>query len=164
MLFLSQPVGVGFSYQHIANGSHETYTGSFLNTSQANATGTYPILDPINLGEVDTTDLAAMAAWHILQGFLSGLKKLDGDVAGVKDFNLWTESYGGHYGPAFFNYFQEQNAKITSGKMEGYGLNMATLGIGNGIIDEAIQAEYYPEFAVNNTYGIKAYNDTVYVS
>ena len=34
--------------------------------------------------------------------------------------------------------------------------------IGNGIIDEYTQAPWYPEFAVNNTYGIKAYNDTVY--
>lgn len=39
---------------------------------------------------------------------------------------------------------------------------MDTLGIGNGIIDETIQAPYYPEFAVNNTYGIKAVNDTIY--
>lgn len=28
--------------------------------------------------------------------------------------------------------------------------------------DLSLQAEWYPEFAVNNTYGIKAYNDTVY--
>lgn len=162
MLFLSQPVGVGFSYQGIANGSLGAETGTFLNTSQANATGTYPILDPIDLGTIDTTDLAAMAAWHILQGFLSGLSKLAPGVAKTKDFNLWTESYGGHYGPAFFNYFQEQNSLVSSGKMKGYELNMATLGIGNGIIDETIQAGYYPDFAVNNTYGIKAYNDTVY--
>lgn len=39
---------------------------------------------------------------------------------------------------------------------------MNTLGIGNGIINERIQGPYYPDFAVNNTYGIKAYNDTVY--
>lgn len=39
---------------------------------------------------------------------------------------------------------------------------MHSLTIINGIIDEYIQAPYYPEFAVNNTYGIKAYNDTVY--
>jgi carboxypeptidase C (cathepsin A) len=41
-------------------------------------------------------------------------------------------------------------------------LQMDTLGIINGIIDEQIQAPYYPEFAVNNTYGIKAVNDTIY--
>lgn len=41
---------------------------------------------------------------------------------------------------------------------------MDTLGIINGIIDERIQAPYYPEFAVNNTYGIKAVNDSVYTN
>ncbi len=63
--------------------------------------------------------------------------------------------------------------------MQGTQLNFDTLGIINGkysqcsfynsglssttgIIDEATQAPYYPEFAVNNTYGIKAVNDTVY--
>jgi carboxypeptidase C (cathepsin A) len=39
---------------------------------------------------------------------------------------------------------------------------MDTLGIINGIIDERVQAPFYPEFAVNNTYGIKAVNDTIY--
>ncbi len=39
-----------------------------------------------------------------------------------------------------------------------------TLGVINGIINEEIQAPYYPEFAVNNTYGIKAYDDSTYVS
>lgn len=29
-------------------------------------------------------------------------------------------------------------------------------------VTDSNQAEHYPEFAVNNTYGIKAYNDTVY--
>lgn len=104
-----------------------------------------------------------MAAWHVLQGFLSGLESLDAKVGSPsRDFNLWTESYGGHYGPAFYNYFYQQNQAIENGTIPGYGMNFNTLGIGNGIIDEAVQAEWYPEFAVNNTYGIKAYNDTVY--
>ena len=98
LLFLSQPVGVGFSYQGIANGSLGAWTGTFLNSTQANVTGTWPILDPVDLGTIDTTDLAAIATWHILQAFLFGLSTLDGDLKGVKDFNLWTESYGGHYG------------------------------------------------------------------
>ena len=162
MLFLSQPVGTGFSYQHIANGSLGYFTGTFLNSSQAKPTGTYPILDPVDVGTIDTTDLAAIAAWHIIQGFLSGLPKLDANINKKKEFNLWTESYGGHYGPAFFNYFYEQNAAIQNGSMKGYPTNFNTLGIGNGIIDEYVQAPMYPEFAMNNTYGIKAYNDTVY--
>lgn len=66
MLFLSQPVGVGFSYQKIANGSFGPYTDTFINGSKAApATGTYPILDPDNVGEIDTTDMAAMAAWYV---------------------------------------------------------------------------------------------------
>lgn len=103
-----------------ANGSFGAISGTYLNSSEAKPTGTYPyalesvfcrnptdkcghlyrILEPIDLGEIDTTDLAAQAAWHILQGFLSGLDTLDGNLQGVKDFNLWTESYGGHYGPS----------------------------------------------------------------
>jgi len=162
VLFLSQPVGVGFSYQEEAIGSLNEETGGFLNTSQANATGRYPILDPVDVGMIDTTDLAAMAAWHVLQGLLSGVESLAGNVDTEKVFNLWTESYGGHYGPAFYNYFYDQNLRIENGSIPGYSVRFDTLGIGNGIIDESIQAGYYPEFAVNNTYGIKAYNDTVY--
>lgn len=162
VLFLSQPVGVGFSYQDEEIGSLNPYTGGFLNASQGNVTGRYPVLEPREGGEIDTTDLAAMAAWHTIQGFLSGLPQLSADVGTEKVFNLWTESYGGHYGPAFYNYFYEQNEMIKNNTMPGYRLRMDTLGIGNGIIDEAIQAEYYPEFAMNNTYGIQVYNETVY--
>lgn len=40
--------------------------------------------------------------------------------------------------------------------MDGIQLDFNTLGIINGIIDESIQAPYYPEFARHNTYGIEA--------
>ena len=85
MLFLSQPVGTGFSYQDEAIGSFDADTGAFLNTSQANATGRYPILDPVDLGTIDTTDLAAQAAWHVIQGFLSALPQLDAKVGYPKE-------------------------------------------------------------------------------
>lgn len=67
-----------------------------------------------------------------------------------------------HYGPSFFNYFNDQNKLISNGTIPGVKLDFNTLGIGNGIIDEYIQAPHYPEFAVNNSYGIKSVNDTVY--
>lgn len=161
MLFLSQPVGVGFSYSEEEIGSHNNLTGSFQNATQAPPDGRYPVIDPT---KIETTDAAAVAAWHVIQGFLSNLPSLDANVgsAVAKEFNLWTESYGGHYGPAFFNYFYDQNKLISNGTINGTYMNFNTLGIGNGIIDEYTQAPHYPEFAVNNTYGIKAVNDTVY--
>jgi len=164
MLYLSQPVGTGFSYNTYGNGSLGNYTASFYNSSQASpVTGTYPILEPVNEGEIDTTDLAAMSAWHVMQGFLQGLPYLTQNRAyEPKTFNLWTESYGGHYGPSFFNYFYNQNEKIQNGSIKGYPLNFKTLGIINGIISEEIQAPYYPEFALHNTYNITLYNETVY--
>ncbi|KAF2862632.1 hypothetical protein K470DRAFT_212433 [Piedraia hortae CBS 480.64] len=162
MLFLSQPVGVGFSYQEEGIGSFNNATGAFLNASEAPPTGRYPVLDPIDENTIDTTDLAAVAAWHILQGFLSGLGSLDSKIGTKKNFNLWTESYGGHYGPSFYHYFYDQNKSIQNGSVKGYPMNFNSLGVGNGIIDARIQASHYYEFAVNNTYGIKAYNDTVY--
>jgi carboxypeptidase C (cathepsin A) len=68
----------------------------------------------------------------------------------------------GHYGPAFFNYFNQQNDAILNGSQTGKSFEFVNLGVINGIVDEYIQAPYYPLFANNNTYGIKAVNDTVF--
>lgn len=158
MLFISQPLGTGFSYAEKEAGSINQLTGAFQGEDIAGVQGRYPV---INATMIDTTNLAAEATWEVLQGFLGGLPKLDSKIKS-KSFNLWTESYGGHYGPAFFDHFYEQNQKIANGSIDGIELDFNTLGIINGIIDESIQAPYYPEFAVHNTYGIKAVNETVY--
>ena len=102
--------------------------------------GRYPV---INATAIDTTDLAAMAAWEVIQGFYSALPQLDGKVQST-EFNLATESYGGHYGPAFFDYFYQQNAAIQNGSASGKYMDFNSLTIINGIIDEYIQAPYYP--------------------
>jgi len=142
MLYLSQPVGVGFSYE----------------TTETDSDGRYSLVDP---DTANTTDFAAVGAWHILQAFLELSPQLDPDITNFT-FNLWTESYGGHYGPGFYNYFYQQNEKIRNGSAAGVEVLMDSLGIIYCIVDEQILAPYYPEFAVNNTYGIKAVNDTVY--
>lgn len=57
-------------------------------------------------------------------------------------------SYGGHYGPAFYDYFYEQNERIISGEIPGTALKMNSLIIINGVVSELIQAPYYPDFAM----------------
>lgn len=65
--------------------------GSYLNAQEAPPDGRYPV---INATAIDTTDLAAVAAWEVIQGFLSGLPQLAPNLKS-KTFNLATESYGG---------------------------------------------------------------------
>ncbi|KAL8760184.1 MAG: hypothetical protein Q9199_000206 [Rusavskia elegans] len=159
MLFISQPLGVGFSYSESEPGSLNPFTGETEN-STFGVSGRWPV---INATELDTTDLSAIATWHVLQGFLANLPQLDAKLgSGTKTFNLWTESYGGHYGPAFYNYFYEQNEMIRNGTANGTELIFDTLGIGNGLFDLYTQAPYYPEFTQHNSYGIQLVNETVY--
>ncbi|KAF1352374.1 secreted carboxypeptidase-like protein [Delphinella strobiligena] len=79
--------------------------------------------------------------------------------------SLFTESYGGRYGPAFVSYFMRQNELISNGTLEGPGLHylhMDTLGIINGCVNHVDQALSYATFAWNNTYGIQAYTEDQY--
>ena len=88
LLFLSQPIGVGFSYAEEIAGSLNSDTGLPQNASFGPVDGEYSVVDPLS---IDTTDLAAIGTWNVLQGFLSALPQLDGQVAS-RTFNLWTES------------------------------------------------------------------------
>jgi carboxypeptidase C (cathepsin A) len=99
LLFLSQPVGVGFSYSEELVGTINDTTGYPTNTSGLPPDGRYSVVDEF---AIDTTDLAAVGTWHVLQGFLANLPHLDPTIKSRK-FNLWTESYGGHYGPGMYS-------------------------------------------------------------
>ncbi|EJD46912.1 alpha/beta-hydrolase [Auricularia subglabra TFB-10046 SS5] len=125
MLYIDQPVGVGYSHGTLA------VTGSWA---------------------------AAEAVYQMLQLFFADptFSKYKTD-----SFALWTESYGGHYGPAFSHYFQQQNALVESGEAEGLvKINLKVLGIGNGLTDPLNQYPEYLNFAVNNSY-LQTVNDTV---
>lgn len=155
-------MGVGFSYGTTQEGYQNQYSGRVIDQPKNGTTteteGRFSYVDP---SRYDSTDIAAVGTWEILQAFLTNLPKLDNQIKN-RTFNLWTESYGGHYGPAFYDYFYEQNNLIANGEQSGVELHMDTLGIINGIIDSLIQTPYYPEFARYNTYGIEAVNETIY--
>ncbi|EEA21196.1 hypothetical protein EYB25_008653 [Talaromyces marneffei] len=114
MLYVDQPIGVGFSY------------------------GT---------DDVTSTVTAAPYVWKLLQAFYAQFPQYQS-----RDFAIFTESYGGHYGPEFAAYIQQQNAAITAGSVSGENINLIALGVNNGWIDSAIQEKAYIDFSYNNSY------------
>lgn len=110
MLYIDQPVGVGFSYGH----------------------------GP----EINSTVDAMPYVWTFLQKFISIFEDFKG-----RDFGIFTESYGGHYGPELARYILEKNAAH-----EGEPINLIALGINNGLYDYTIQEKAMVNYAFNNPY------------
>jgi carboxypeptidase C (cathepsin A) len=123
--------------------------------------GTFPSND-MNTTANGTTN-AARALWHFSQTFF---QEFPGYMPNDNRISIWTESYGGRYGPAFTAYFQEQNQKIANRTLtdpsESFILHLDTLGIINGCIDLLNQEETYITYAYNNTYGLETVNQTIY--
>ncbi|OOF96855.1 hypothetical protein ASPCADRAFT_145667 [Aspergillus carbonarius ITEM 5010] len=114
MLYIDQPIGVGFSYGN----------------------------DTVN-----STVTAAPFVWKLIQAFYAHFPEYES-----RDFNLFTESYGGHYGPEFAYYIQQQNAAIATGHLAGEPINLVSLGINNGWFDSTIQEKSYITYALDNPY------------
>ena len=57
------------------------------------------------------------------------------------------ESYGGHYAPAVSHRIMQGNNEAKEGTVK---INLAGLGVGNGLTSPRIQYEYYPQMAYNN--------------
>lgn len=99
----------------------------------------------------------------MLQGFLGAFPQYQPPTKGPVGVNLFAESYGGRYGPIFAETFEEQNDKRDNGDLDQDStleLHLISLGIVNGCVDREIQVPLYPVFANNNTYGVKALNDS----
>ncbi|KAL9013022.1 MAG: hypothetical protein Q9173_002247 [Seirophora scorigena] len=116
LLYIDQPLGVGFSY------------------------GT----DAVN-----STVTAAPNVWKLLQAFYAHFSQYLN-----RDFGIFTESYGGHYGPEFAEYFEQQNAAIALGTVIGHDINLVALGVNNGWFDSQLQEKAYIDFSYDNPYKI----------
>lgn len=165
----SQPNQVGFSYDTPTNGSVDLLTGKLSippkNLPESNPPGTFlngTFSSQNRDFTANTTEISAMAIWHMLQGFLGSFPEynpgLNLSSTNMK-INLFAESYGGKYAPAFATLWNEQNEKIRNGTNLVAGaleIKLSTVGIVNGCVDDLIQAPYYPQMANNNTYGLQA--------
>lgn len=169
MLYIDQPNQVGFSYDVATNGTFDQ-VNMVWNVSEwvhgvpkQNNTfyvGTTTSQD--RTATANTTQNAARSLWHFAQTWFSEFPEYKPHDDRV---SIWTESYGGRYGPAFTAFFQEQNeiiSKGTAAASESHYIHLNTLGIINGCIDLLVQQPSYPKMAYNNTYGIEAINRTVY--
>ncbi|TVY16076.1 Carboxypeptidase S1 [Lachnellula arida] len=96
---------------------------------------------------VSSTVTAAPVVWALLQAFFAQFTQYES-----RDFGIFTESYGGHYGPEFASYFESQNTAIAKGTVTGQNVSLIALGINNGWYDPAIQQKAYVDFSYNNTY------------
>ncbi|KAH7342924.1 Alpha/Beta hydrolase protein [Rhexocercosporidium sp. MPI-PUGE-AT-0058] len=170
MLFIDQPNQVGFSYDTPTNGSIDLLTSDLytppqvLPNSQPATTflnGTFSSLNVNNTA--NTTEIAGMVIWHMLQGFLGAFPEYGPNSSTTMGVHLFAESYGGKYGPAFASIWEEQNLRRSNGTLSRSGtieIKLASLGIVNGCVDDLIQAPFYPAMAVNNTFGLSAINPT----
>lgn len=172
MLFVDQPNQVGFSYDKLTNGSLDLLSSnfSFPPTDVPSGQPAYTFLNGTfssnkQANTANTTAIAARAVWHMLQGFLGAFPQYNPGLhpnetkSGAVGINLFTESYGGKYGPAFAEYWEEQNDKLKNGTLSQNGtleIYLASLGIMQGCIDDLVQGPFYPKFAYNNSYGIQA--------
>ncbi|TVY67495.1 Carboxypeptidase S1 [Lachnellula suecica] len=96
---------------------------------------------------VNGTVEAAPFVWKLLQSFFKKFPQYE-----CRDFGLFTESYGGHYGPGFAYYFEEQNKAIDAGHLHAEKIDLVALGINNGWYDATIQEKEFINFSVNNSY------------
>lgn len=131
MIYVDQPIGTGFSY----------------GTDTVTSTVTAGLLHHSSTSELIADNRIAPFVWKFLQAFLTQFPQYES-----RDFGIFTESYGGHYGPEFANYIETQNKAIDSGSVSGEKINLVALGINNGLYDESIQYKADIEFAYNNTY------------
>ena len=159
-MWVDQPATVGWSYTEAVHGLMDPNTGNItpLNgkpcpAAKASQCGTFSV--PNTSLVPNSTANAAPNMWKTIQGFMGAFPQYSRN-----GFHFSTESYGGHYGPVFNEYFEQQNAHLPAGAKE---IHLESVLIGNGWYDPIIQYAAYYNFTVypGNTYDIEFYNDTI---
>ena len=135
---------------HFVNGASEPSLNPYSFNEVANM---LYVDQPIGTGfsygtdDVTSTVTAAPYVWTFLQAFYAQFPQYEN-----RNFGIFTESYGGHYGPEFADYFESQNAAIAKGTVTGEKIDLIALGINNGWYDPTLQYKAYVDFSYNNTY------------
>ncbi|OJJ45188.1 hypothetical protein ASPZODRAFT_17403 [Penicilliopsis zonata CBS 506.65] len=163
ILYLDQPLQVGFSYSSLTNG---TYNSTSLLVTPDNGTvfppppgqGIFP--DPSLSATANTTVASARGIWVFLEHWLSSFP---GYSTSSRDISFWGNSYGGFYVPETAVTVSKALQQLPATHyLKDKDLRVDSIGITNGCVDFYYQIAGYPEYANHNTYGIKFYNETFY--
>jgi carboxypeptidase C (cathepsin A) len=156
VLYLDQPVQTGLSYDIVTEGVLNVTSGDVIPNYKGplNPTLIAGAFSSQNVSSTaNTTENAARHFWNFLQIWTDQFKY---HATSDKSISIWTESYGGRYGPSFAAYIQKQNGRIDDGSLAAKSINLTTLGIINGCIDLLTQETSDAEFAFDrNSYGIQ---------
>ncbi|KAI3326231.1 alpha/beta-hydrolase [Xylariaceae sp. AK1471] len=180
LLYIDQPTLTGFSYGEAVPGVVDMVTntifeegmwhGSLNHTAQA---GVFASQDPSKV--VKTTAVAAETIWEFLQVWTQEFRQYRRDK-----IHLWSLSYGGHYMPAIAHFLQNPPAPARQSNLvsnfvgpwlqsvlgfagnetedEDFRISAESIGLVSSFVDPLVQFEHFPSFAVDNTYGIEAYD------
>ncbi|KEY72980.1 hypothetical protein S7711_04653 [Stachybotrys chartarum IBT 7711] len=170
MLYIDQPVLTGFSYVTLQNATLNLVTSEVTpvltgaDVPELNVTVRQATLD---FGDPDTVPNNTMTALRTLWAFSQvWFNEFPERRTSNSEISLWTVSYGGFYGPSFFEYVQLQNDLIAGHRAVALAnatvLELATLGLADACIDARAMALGYPTFSYNNTYGLEVYPLEVY--
>lgn len=165
MLFIDQPNQVGFSYDVPTN-------GTFYLWEPAEP----PIVPPVSEDELlyghewsvfngtfssnneeataNTTANAAEAIYHLMQGFLATFPEYNPPDNQALGINLFAESYGGKYAPIYADKWDEMNEARDNGRLSKDStieIDLRSVGIVNGCIDDLIMGPSYAEFLYNSS-------------
>ncbi|KAL9086409.1 MAG: hypothetical protein Q9159_004186 [Coniocarpon cinnabarinum] len=161
MLFIDEPITTGFSYSIPVPGYADD-DGNVITLPDNNCPdyavdsetcGTWNVPDPQLTSNL--TQNSAPDMWKTLQGFMGAFPQYSRN-----GFHFTTESYGGHYGPVFNEYFEMQNAAAIPGAMN---ISLKSVMIGNGWYEPLIQYQAYYNFTVSpgNTYDFNPFNESI---
>jgi carboxypeptidase D len=166
----------GFSYDRLVNGTLNLFTdhldrlvkpnfsrGGRVQQTATTLVGTFP--SNSYAATTNTSANAARAVWHALQVFAADFPE---HRSRDRRLSVWTESYGGHYGPALAGFIHAQNARVAAGSTGPRGkwrkIELDALGIIAGTVDTSIEAEPALRYRFNNTYGLRMLSQSGYSS
>ncbi|KAL9081169.1 MAG: hypothetical protein Q9157_000260 [Trypethelium eluteriae] len=172
VLYIDQPNMVGFSYDTVTNGSLDLLSGNItpiesleqsnmsVNQNQTTIFGNFGSQNPNNTAL--SCGQGARAIWHFAQLWFQEFPEYK---TKNEKINIWGNSYGGYYVPAYGAFIEQQNLKIANNSLEVANatiLPLDAIGLTNACLDVVVIGESYPIYAYNNTYGLQGINQTVF--